>query len=94
MGRHVIGALAGVPMGEILGGDGRQRAFEVQGDIRVGVFVDRERGRRVLNKNVHQARANLANLGQGGQDFVSHQMEAAGQGRELDESLDPGHFRR
>jgi len=92
MGRHVVGALTGVPMGEILGSDGRQRAFEIQRDIGVGVLVDRERGRRVLNKNMHQAGADLANLGQSGQDFVSHQVEAAGQGRKLDESLDPGHF--
>ncbi len=93
MGRHIVGALAGVPMGEILGGDGRQRAFEIQGDIRVGVLVDRERGRRVLDENVHQAGSDLAKLWQSGQDLVGHQMEAGGQGREFDDTLNPGHFR-
>ena len=87
MGRHVVGAFASVAVGEVFGGDRRHRSFEIERDVRVSVFVDRQGCRRVLQQQVQQAGAEGAKFGKLREDFVSNQVKSAGPGRKPDALL-------
>jgi len=45
---HVVGAFAGVAVGEGFGRERAEAAFEIERHVGVSVFVDRERGRGVF----------------------------------------------
>lgn len=68
-----------------------KEGLHVCSDIRIGIFVDRERGRGVLDEYVQQACADLLQFGQLGRDLAGHDMEAAGLGGEEDFFLEEGH---
>src|SRR5690606_1375388 len=75
---QVVAAFISVPVIRFVFG---HRVVEITLEIGphggIGVFVDRERRRSVLDEQVQQAHLEAPQLGQPGQDFVCHQMEAA-----------------
>ena len=52
VGRHVIGTFQRVLIGKILGSQCVGQGFQVISHFRGGVFIDRQGGRRVLEKQV------------------------------------------
>lgn len=91
VGRHVVGPFDRVLVRELFRHDGRQAGLEVHGHVGVGVLVDRQRGRRVLQEDVQQADLVLGQLGQSLHDLACHEMEPSRVGRKLERALDPGH---
>jgi len=58
MRRHVIGTLGGVAVpGCVFGNDARKELIEITYHVGVGVFLDDQRSRGVLNKHRQQPRA-------------------------------------
>lgn len=89
--RHVVGPFQSVLVGKVLGGDGGEDPFEVVPDIAVGVFVDREGSRCVLQKDVQQSDPDGAQFRQPSNHVLSDQMKAPGQGGKDKRSLVPRH---
>ena len=58
---HVVGTFARMLVWKVLWSQRRKRAFQVVGYVWIGIFINRERGRGVLDEHVQQPNA------QGGQ---------------------------
>jgi len=91
MGGHVVGAFASVAMREIFGSDRGERGLEIERHIRVGVFVDRQRGRGMLQEQMQQADTQVGEFGQGVDDLAGDEMKTAWAGSELECALVPRH---
>jgi hypothetical protein len=92
VGRHVVGALDGVPIvGLVFGHHLVEVALQVPPDSGGRVFVDRERGRGVLEEDVQQPDADLRQFGKRADHRVGHEVKAAGLGIEREGMLDPIH---
>ena len=63
--RELVGPFDRVAVVEVFRRDGVERRFEIGGHIRIGVFIDRNRSRSVLNVDMQQSHAHLRELGQG-----------------------------
>ena len=65
VGRHVVGSFDRVAVIKILRRDGVERRLHVGRHVGIGIFVDRQRGTRVLNEHVQHAHFNPRQLGHG-----------------------------
>lgn len=91
MGGHIVRAFAGVDVGKIFGGDFVEGAFQVDADVRVGVFVDGQGSGCVLNEDVQQAHFEIRQFRYCPQYVICDQVKAAGKLRQCDASLMPSH---
>ena len=69
VGRHVVGTLARMPVGKTLGRQMVEHPIQIDQHVRVGVFVDRQRGRRVLDEDVEQPDLDVGQFRQGFEDY-------------------------
>ena len=86
MGGHIVVALQrmaviGVPFGY----QTVENRFQVDSDIRIGIFIDRQRRRGVADKQMQQP--GRGQFRQTGGNFVRHQVETAGAGTQRENSL-------
>src|SRR4051812_29478663 len=91
VGGHVVGPFDGVHVRKILRRELVERALQIDPHIVVRIFVDRDRGRRVLNECLQYSHANLRELGQRLDDFARDKMTAAGATRQRNFPLKPDH---
>jgi len=90
VGRHVVRSLRRVAVRKRFRRDSAQRHFQVAGHIRVGILVDDQRRRSVLQEGVQQSHTQCAErFRDAAHQFLGDQMEAPAAGRELDHGLMP-----
>ena len=89
MGGHIVRALTGVDKRRVFWAELVGGCFEVHSHIRVGVFVDRQTGRGMLDEDVQDSDANLLDLGKLGQDGSRDQVKPSAFGRKGDRFLVP-----
>jgi hypothetical protein len=75
--RHIVGSFNRMNVWKILRRQFVERALQIGPHIVIRVFVDRDRGRGVLNENMQHSHANLLQLRQRLYDFPRDQMTAA-----------------
>ena len=63
--------------------------FQIHLDVRVGVFVDRQARRSVLDENVQNPHAKVLDLGKLRQNIAGDQVKASALGRESNRFLVP-----
>ena len=73
---HVVGAFAGMTIGKILWSDHVERRFQVQRDIRVGILVDRQRRRSVLDEDIQQTSLEFCQFWNGGDHLRRDQVKS------------------
>ncbi len=79
MGRHVIRAFKGVPVvGFIFFYSMIEIRLKIHLDRGIGIFINGEGCRSVLNKKVQYTCFNGVNFRQLGKDFIGDEMEASG----------------
>ena len=93
MGRHVVFSFDRVAIGKILGGQGAERAAQVLRHVRVGIFIQCQRCRGVLNEDVEQSHLDPGDLGERPQDMIGDWVDAGPRGRKLNLALNPRHDR-
>jgi hypothetical protein len=91
---HVIVTFGSVSKGTVAIPLGRyqlvQGSFHIATHVRIGVFVDGQTGRRVLNEQVAHAHLNFGNVGTDGfQNITGHQVTTARGGGEGNLVLEP-----
>ena len=91
VGRHVVGAFARMPIGKRFRSDRLQGVFQIVGDVGIGVFVNRQRCRGMLQEQVEQSHADFPQFRQGRQDLLGDEMKPTRLGGELNRSLQPRH---
>jgi hypothetical protein len=80
MGRHIVWTLYGVAIRKILRREVVERGFQVPQDVRVSVFIDRERSGSVLDEHVKQTDSDRLELFDRGYDFLGDEVKAAASG--------------
>lgn len=70
MGRHIVRALTSVNKRRVLWAELVGGGFQVHLHVRVGVLVDRQASRGMLDENVEDSDANPPNLGELGQNVL------------------------
>lgn len=72
-----------------------QRHFHVTSDIRVGIFINRQGSRRVLNKHIGQSHVHLAQVVPDGlENIVGDEVTSPGGCRDANFFLKPHHLGR
>ncbi len=84
MGRHVIWTFTGVHVRPVFRCEAIEGHGQVSADVRVGVFLQRERRRGVTNKDVQQASLAASNLRERMQHVRGDQVKTSREGRELE----------
>ena len=74
---HIIWPFTRVNERRIFGAQLVGSRFQIDSDIRVGVLVNRQTGRSVLDENIQQPNIKLPNLGNCIHDLSGHQMESS-----------------
>jgi len=74
---HVVGAFDGVDEGLVFGDHAIEAGFKIRANIGIGVFVDGQACRGVLDKDVQQSDADAFDLRNGMQHGGGDQVEAA-----------------
>lgn len=75
MSGHVVRAFDGMRVGERFRREPVNRRFEVGQNVGVGVFVDRQRRRRVLQKEMQQPCLDVCNFGHCVEDFPRYKRK-------------------
>jgi hypothetical protein len=68
-------------------------ALEIDANVRVGIFVQKERRGRVLEQKMQKPHTHPGDFRDGAEDFTRHQMETAWARFELDDGLMKQHDR-
>lgn len=91
MRRHVVGPFQGMPERKVFASDQVEGCFQITGNIRISIFIDRQGRRRVQNENVHQADTHVLQFRHRRTDLVRDQVEPPGKRPQPDFSLNPCH---
>lgn len=91
VGRHVVGPLQRVDVGQRFGDGMVHCRFKVDPDIGIRVLVDGQRGAGVLHEAVQQADLDVLQFGDCGDHLVSNQVKTARLARQPKLVLVPAH---
>ena len=91
MARHIVGTLQGVNIGKAFGNDLVDRHLQVDGNVRISVLVNRQRGGSVLNEDMEQANLGFPQVWQRVNDLRCDEVETTPPGSQPQVSLEPGH---
>lgn len=89
MGWHVVRSFARMHKRQRLGYDMIDRCLQVPAHIGIGAFVDRQRRRRMLDKEMQKADANIVQLRNAIDDPIGNQMKTASHWRDCQLCLVP-----
>lgn len=89
MGGHVIGAFDGMDVGERFGDGMVHSSLEIGPHIGIGIFINGERCRGVLNEDVQQADFHARYLGDRLDDSPGNEVESSGKRGEFQSRLMP-----
>ncbi|MEY3282419.1 MAG: hypothetical protein RIR86_432 [Acidobacteriota bacterium] len=90
MGRHIIWALEGMfKIGRILRDGVVKIALEIPPHVRIGILIDRQRSRGMLNEEMKQTNLELPDLGKMINNLAGDKMETAVTRRETKLFLNP-----
>lgn len=75
---HIVWPLQGVLIvGSAFRNHLMEMAFQISANIRVGILIDRQGGRGMLEKEMEHPDLDLTDLGQCGEDFLGDQVKAS-----------------
>jgi len=94
MGRHVIGAFERVNIRKIFRCDRVDGRFQIDADVGVGILVNGQRGRGVLNEDVREPNSKTSQLGTGIDDATRDQVKSTWKWTDGNLLLHPRHERR
>ena len=95
MSWHIVGAFKGMNIiRRVFWYHFVEMAFKILSHRGIGVFVDGEGGRGMVNKNMGEAHANFFEFRDLGFDLRSDEMKSSGKGSELKRTLIPSQLHR
>lgn len=89
MGRHVVWPLAGVDKWGTFGAQLVGRSFHIHTDVRIGVLVDRETGRGMLDEDLEHSEFDLLEVFDRIDDLACNQVKPTTAGAKFDGRLGP-----
>jgi hypothetical protein len=78
-------------IGKVFGRNLIERSFQIERHVGIGIFVDRQRSRSVLNKEVQQADLEFSQFGQRLDDLPGNQVKTPRFGGQLNRPLESIH---